>query len=494
MTKIRTRFTNFYRELSSRTVFIVFFIVSFLVRLPFFFRDYIDRDESTFILMGQSWVDGHLPYTELWDLKPPLTFLFFAAIISVFGKSLIAIRLAGTFIVALTAFFTYKISRLPSTQKVAFRVGLACVLLQSLFGSIQGVMSEHICMFFFMPGLYLFVRYKKLHWYLLSGLFMGLAVMTKLNIVYAVLFLACYGFYNFYQRREMMEGLKRILIFGAGCIAILFLTFLPYILQGESVVWWKSVVIAPLQYAEAGGNSPLKMVPPFLIIALFLYLCRKKKWLDFRSPIIGALLAATLGVLLSFIQVGRINSHYLIQLYPILIILVAIAFSSIRFTKKLDLSPYLFILMLIAPIESYREYYAIAKNKLERGTFYNGEGFTVPQYILEHKLETENIFFLGYHIGYWILDKKPPTKVVTHPSNLQREELFSSFENPRETGIDELKYIMENVRPQTVIVRKNRLVFNKRYIELNTYIDNHLARNYTLHKTVDQAEIYQRSK
>ena len=61
-----------------------FFVASYLlllaiiVRLPFFFKDVIDWDESTYILMGQSVLDGHLPYTELWDLKPPGAFLIYA--------------------------------------------------------------------------------------------------------------------------------------------------------------------------------------------------------------------------------------------------------------------------------------------------------------------------------------------------------------------------------------------------------------------------------
>ncbi|TNF72398.1 MAG: glycosyltransferase, partial [Bacteroidetes bacterium] len=54
-----------------------FLLLAFWIRFPFFFRDYIDRDESTFILLAQSLVEGNLPYTELWDLKPPLLFALF---------------------------------------------------------------------------------------------------------------------------------------------------------------------------------------------------------------------------------------------------------------------------------------------------------------------------------------------------------------------------------------------------------------------------------
>ena len=40
----------------------VLFVITILVRLPFFFPAVIDWDESTFVLIGQSVVDGHLPY------------------------------------------------------------------------------------------------------------------------------------------------------------------------------------------------------------------------------------------------------------------------------------------------------------------------------------------------------------------------------------------------------------------------------------------------
>ena len=91
-------FTKVFERLSragNGALFLIFLGGSFLIRFPFFFRDYVDRDESTFILMAQSLVDGHLPYTQLWDLKPPLLFLIFALPIWVFGKSMVAIRLMG---------------------------------------------------------------------------------------------------------------------------------------------------------------------------------------------------------------------------------------------------------------------------------------------------------------------------------------------------------------------------------------------------------------
>lgn len=134
--------------------------------VAFFFRDYIDRDESAFILMAQSRVDGYLPYTQLWDLKPPLVYLFFAVIIYIFGKSFIAIRLVGALAIAIIAFFTFKIGKEVKSTVVGYWAAISCVYLLSLFGSLQGVMSEHLSMLFYACPLNSYqVRSKEMDFY-----------------------------------------------------------------------------------------------------------------------------------------------------------------------------------------------------------------------------------------------------------------------------------------------------------------------------------------
>lgn len=57
--------------------------------------DVIDKDESTFVLLGQSLADGRLPYTETYDIKPPLGYVFFALIQLLVPHSLTFVRFAG---------------------------------------------------------------------------------------------------------------------------------------------------------------------------------------------------------------------------------------------------------------------------------------------------------------------------------------------------------------------------------------------------------------
>ncbi len=479
-----------YQKLNWKTVLLLLFIVAFFIRFPFFFRDYIDRDESTFIIMGQSWVDGFLPYTNLWDLKPPITFLFFAVIIKIFGKSFIAIRFFGTLLVALTALFTYLIGLRITSKKVSFWSAIGCVCLVSLFGSLQGVMSEHISVVFFVSGLCILLYKKHFTWHFIAGVLLGLSIMSKLNMAYPFLTLGIYLVWSIIKHKEYTNGIPRLLVMGIGAVVLISLTALPYYSEGKFHTWWTSIFEAPIAYSKSKYHSPLKTLP-FLLLALsFFYITFKKKMLDYRLPTVQVLLIVFSGVMFSFIQAGKVNGHYLIQVYPFILVPIGVAISKIPEIKK-KYQPLLLILVFV-PIESYLEYMNIVSNKIEKGTFYNGEGIEVPQYIIDNGLDKESLFFTEYHIGYWMLDAIPPTVASTHPSNITREELFPYMKNGRGTSIEELKYILEEVQPRILVARKGRRIFDKKSDDLNAYIEPFLEEHYILKETIGRGLIYQR--
>lgn len=483
--------TSNYKTLNWRTVFLVLFLVAFFIRFPFFFRDYVDRDESTFIIVAQSWVDGYLPYTQLWDLKPPITFLFFALIIKVFGKSFLAIRFFGTLLVAFTALSTYGIGKWATSKKVSFWCAIFCVVLLSLFGSLQGVMSEHISVFFFTVGVYLLLSKESMFWHLTIGVLFGLSVMSKLNMAYPLLALGVYFVWKAYQEKKIGHYIARLAVMGVGTVLLVVFTALPYYLNGELILWWQSIFEAPLAYSGSKQHSIWNTLPLVLILLILLILGFVSKTIDSKSPQLQLLTVIVLGILISFMQAGKVNGHYMIQLYPFLLIPIGIALSKLPQIKK----PYhlaIGIFLLLLPMESYLEYANIISNKMEKGSFFNGEGFDVPEYIIENGIETRNIFFTEYHIGYWVLGENPPTKAATHPSSITRDELFPFMGNPRKTAMQELKYILEVVQPKTIVARSKKKIFDKKLVELNVYIDAYLAKHYTLLETIDRGLIYQR--
>lgn len=151
-------------------VLLVFLV--FVMRLPYFFKDIFNWDESTFILMGQSILDGHLLYTDLWDVKPPFVFLSFALIIAIFGKSIIAIRFGGFLIVSIISFLTYCIGTSLWNYSVGviagiFSVGFICFWSSGLSAG-ESLLTEHLALVPLMISLYLLITkkmsYKLIFW------------------------------------------------------------------------------------------------------------------------------------------------------------------------------------------------------------------------------------------------------------------------------------------------------------------------------------------
>ena len=305
--------------------------LSMLLRFPFFFRDYIDKDESTFILMGQAWVDGFLPYTLLWDLKPPLVFLYFAKIIYLFGKSLFAIRFFGAVIVGFNGYLLYRIARNYTSSIYALTLGVFTVYFQSLFGSLQGVMSEHLGLFPILLGSYLVVENRNYFW---GALLFSLGLYFKLNIAYGMLL--AFPFL-FVQRRDEMKQMI------AGCIlgAVLATLITGIWFIGNPSLFLESVFYESLAYTKATIsqqlNTFLSMLPAFILLT----------WLFKKYPKHRFYSLFTAGILLSLIRLGKVNGHYLLQVYPFMILLVGILIHELKRTVSLKL---VLLLLMVIPI------------------------------------------------------------------------------------------------------------------------------------------------
>ncbi len=322
---------------------------------------------------------------------------------------------------------------------------------------------------------------------------MGLALMTKLNLAYPILVLGLYLLYDSYKKK-LTQGILNSLALGFGIIMVIVLTFLPYHLQDISDIWWNSVIRASLEYADTNVTSLLKTLPTSFVFLTFLWWVWKNKYLEFKSLPEQILLLAFVGILFSFIKAGKINGHYMIQIHPVSVIFIGIAIRKIVWLQRIKYAPYALIILILLPAESYVEYFNIIRNKRQKGTYYNGEGITVPQFIRNNNIDTKNILFMEYHIGYWMLDVTPPTKSATHPSNICRDELFPFYDNPRKTAIEEIEFILDELQPQTIVIRKNRSIFDKKLVEENEFINTYLTKKYDTLTTVDGALIYQRLK
>ena len=469
-----------FQKLNTGQILLLLTLIAILIRFPFFFRDYVDHDESTFILMGQAMIDGHLPYLKLWDLKPPLVFYFFAGIIAVFGKSFIAIRLIGSIIVGLTGWFVFRISHLYYDKMPSFYAGLITVYLLSLFGAMQGVMSEHLAALPLVMAMFYLLKNQTFSSYLFVGFLFGTAIMFRLNLAYAVFFV--YAFVVFEKGLNLNGILKGLLLTLGSFLAFAF-TFSPYFFTGNAEILKSAVFDASVAYSNAEFNQMMKTFPMNIG---FLALC-VISWKFLRSKIpsnkLMLLIVLIIGQAFMFFKSGKVNGHYLIQIFPFLAILVVALISKIPFgiNWQKNLVKMLPILFLLLPIESYLELKTLFDSKVENGTYFNGEGNAIPAYLIK-KFGTEkpkNIFFLNEHIGYWNLDTNPPTATTTHPSNLMRETAYPFVRGAKSNSMEELKFIMNEIQPNFIVYDERRIPMERKSLEfefLQTTLDSFYIR------------------
>ena len=135
------------------------------------------------------------------------------------------------------------------------------------------------------------------------------------------------------------------------------------------------------------------------------------------------LLVFSLSLIFSVLATGGAFRHYLIQLSPIIVI-----YSGFFLNKLNDFrfANYLFIPMIILflildsedEMSQYKSLYLAINNQVPLN---NGYGYWAEEKINNLDLCDYSLYAMSHHIVYFLLDKKPPIPIVTHPSNLTKD-------------------------------------------------------------------------
>src|SRR5437773_10300814 len=82
-------------------IFLLFWVL--LMRAPTFLVSAVDWDEGLYVLIASQWLNGHPPYTTVFEIKPIGISAIFAAALGVLGDSIVSVRLTTVAFVYLTA-------------------------------------------------------------------------------------------------------------------------------------------------------------------------------------------------------------------------------------------------------------------------------------------------------------------------------------------------------------------------------------------------------
>ncbi|MCK5377458.1 MAG: hypothetical protein KAJ97_10265, partial [Acidobacteria bacterium] len=194
-------------------------------------RSVIDWDESVYLLVSSSLVDGHLPYIEVWDHKQPFLYVLFAASFLA-ADPVVGMRLLGCAAVAITAILLAVASRRVFRGWFAPSVAAGLYVLSTMSSGGLATNTEIIfapfvvaacALLVFVPINVFSTREHHLIRFATGGLLCGLAMQVKLIAAFEVMAIVGAATVLWWPasrrfRRAAQLTMRRLLLFGLGAL------------------------------------------------------------------------------------------------------------------------------------------------------------------------------------------------------------------------------------------------------------------------------------
>jgi len=447
--------------------FLFFVLLSIALRFFSFFPSMLDHDESTYMIIGRDILNGKILYTDVYDTKPVGIFLFYDALEALFGSSIFIKRLVFAFVVSLTSYFIYLISKkLFNEKRVAVASGIIYIFYVSIWNSHgRSPNTELLFNLFTVISLFLFLK-PKYSTFFMGGLAMGIGFMVKYVVLFDLFAFLLFFFILEVKKLQYKNFWQVFVRYALACFSFI----LPF--AATNLYFWMGDHFNGFYYATyeipmSYGASPslkryvimiLEFAGKFLPITfLFFYtlfsgrkiVSNEHKWfLGFW------LVCAMYAIYLP----GKEMSHYAIQLMlPISFITGFFFHNELRkdeFTKKVvtGKTGWILLLLIFVTLQTL----GLKDDFLKKD--YHKE---VANYLEDKITPNDKVYVSNYEqIIYYLLHLESPTKYVH--STLLFSEKHSYIKNREK----EIKRIL-NQKPKFVLMQyKNDLVesyLNKNY-------------------------------
>jgi 4-amino-4-deoxy-L-arabinose transferase-like glycosyltransferase len=243
------------------------FVFIFLFLMPLFEAPF-ERDQGAYATIARGWMNGDLPYADLWDNKGPLLYLWYMASFALLGEQLAAPRILAALAAALSMLFLWAAARRLFSRPIAM---LAAILYTLSFANLYLQVTANAAVFMLLPltaGFWAFTRGMEknpIFWYMTAGAFTSLAVFTRQS---AVLTFAGYGLWlawiwlNHPERRSRQAAALAAMSAGAVLGAIPFALY--FARHGALHDLWFAMFGFNISWV-AEQSFWLKLVPPLFI-------------------------------------------------------------------------------------------------------------------------------------------------------------------------------------------------------------------------------------
>ncbi|MEQ1499351.1 MAG: glycosyltransferase family 39 protein [Novosphingobium sp.] len=467
-------------------------------------REVIDPDETTFILMGADVANGHLPFVNQFDLKPPVIFLLIGGVLAAFGKSLVAVRLLGDFLLFGTALLTFSFARQIASGWAALGGALIYVAFASLDLG-QPTYTELPALFFAMAALLALARTPVAPLRAgLAGLFLALAVLSRTNLYQLPIAFGLLLLIASLRKSDMVHP-RAWLAFGMGGLVPVALLVIAYGLAQQLAVLKLAMIDVPLAYAAQVGPGeailenirqlyvtatiePLILIPFAVLVAAGLWGAFVRRQAQ-PWPLLVATLALA-GLLVSLAFSGAVYPHYWLQIGPVLALFAALGLDRLaRLPKATPLALAAGTLPLAAAVaEQLPQGIAVVTDPSHTESAF--EIAQAARFIKSNGRSHPSVWPWRKQLIDWYLDAPQLSKAGVQPENIARPAIIGPLAKAGYVGSDEIGRLMA-MRPDFVVTdgQGKGLAWMR---ATGRPVDQWLAQNYELEAQFGDVLVYRR--
>jgi len=485
-------------------IFVSLFCLIFLLRWPVFHWSVVDWDESLFLLVGRGWLHGEIPYTSIWEIKPPGIFGLFALSQWFLGEQTESIRIAADLAIGCSSFILYLFGiRMFRNRWHALFPAMMYVLFSMANGGLESTIeifyTPLVILSFYLLDVYVIDPRRgyvfKIHVFCI-GVLLSLSLQLKYLMIFECLVITIVMLYysNFGIRMLNWKNVGvNSLVFLIGVSSSFMIATAYFVLHDAWGDYFQAAFISVFYYAGERSFSEGALLDAFgklLFSNLFLwslvalafagrYLFDRLDWVsNGKFPLLFSWMAAAFtGALLT----RRFYPHYFLPLLPPMCLIASYtiiqAFRNLIGQLKFKWLGALGIAVLLAAgIQFYIYLHKPSSKKLFGDTV---AATDVPRMIAKKvnaEIDpSEYIYVANYQpVLYYLVNARIPTKFAftQHLSN-DPPSIFLPVD-----PIEELERIM-TLKPKFVVVANHSSTpfFEK--------LEAHIANDYVLWLDVD---------
>jgi len=316
-------------------------------------------DEGLYALVAREWLRGHLPYTTVWETKPPLLFALLAGAFELFGTSIVTLRFATDLAIFATAVALYAIG--ASLHRDGRSVGATAAVLYATLTLSDGA-SSALAETFYAPFVAIPLAFALRRGARGAGLGPLAALGCGVSLACAVLVKESAALEAAFAGVVILRiaGLRAFAPLACGSLAAVALSALPYALAHELPLYWDanwSAVARRAFVAVTDATPPLDVLRaqalaffPVTLLAVGLpwFLRDESIEPDERRLATLALVWASVDLLTVVAIRERLGNHFIPLMAPASVLGALVAVSVARRRKWRAFVPAVLTIGLIA--------------------------------------------------------------------------------------------------------------------------------------------------